>query len=79
MNSVLMQHCPKCRKVITTTMLACPNCGFSLDKNHLAQFRQQWHNRYLKNQEINRKSNKLHLIWLAIFAIVIAVSWVVNG
>ncbi|MFU2059395.1 hypothetical protein ACLSZY_07805 [Avibacterium volantium] len=40
MNSALMQHCPKCRKAITTTMLACPNCGFSLDKNHLTQFRQ---------------------------------------
>ena len=43
----------------------CPECR----KQKLEQRRQQ-------NAEINRKSTKLHLIWLAIFTIVILLtSW----
>ena len=35
--------------------------------------------RRLHNEEVNRKSTKLHIIWFASFAIFIAVtSWMVN-
>lgn len=71
-----LRPCPECRKKISETAQICPNCGFSFDEKALARYRQILEQRRLANQEINRKSVKLHLIWLVIFALVIGLaSW----
>ncbi|HDR0741955.1 TPA: hypothetical protein QB030_000172 [Pasteurella multocida] len=57
----------------------CPNCGFSFKEEDLAVYRQKLEERRLHNQEINKQSAKLHLVWFLIFALVIGIaSWIVN-
>lgn len=69
-----LHKCPECRKKISETAECCPHCGFSFREADLMLFRQKMEQRRLANQEVNRKSVKLHLIWLAIFTLVIAVA-----
>lgn len=69
-----LHKCPECRHKISDTAQLCPNCGFSFAEKDLEIYRQKMEQRRLHNAEINRKSVKLHLIWLAIFAMVIGVA-----
>lgn len=70
-----LTRCPECRKKISESAQFCPNCGFSF-KEDLEIYKQKLEQRRQQNTEINRKSTKLHLIWLAIFTIVILLaSW----
>lgn len=72
-------RCPECRKKISKQAESCPNCGFSFKQEDLEKYKQVLEDRRLQNAEINRKSTKLHLIWLCIFAIFIAVaSWITH-
>ena len=63
-------------KKISESAQFCPNCGFSFKKEDLEIYKQKLEERRQQNAEINRKSTKLHLIWFAIFTIVILLaSW----
>ena len=77
-----LTRCPECRKKISESAQFCPNCGFSFKisgfsfKEDLEIYKQKLEQRRQQNAEINRKSTKLHLIWFAIFTIVILLaSW----
>lgn len=49
------------------------------NKKDLEMYKQRLEARRLHNEEVNRKSTKLHIIWFCIFAIFIALtSWMVN-
>ena len=67
-------RCPECRSKISENASACTHCGFSFAPQDLEIYKQKLEQRRLTNQEINRKSVKLHLTWLAIFAFVIALA-----
>ncbi len=69
-----LHRCPECRKKISETAANCPHCGFSFHKADLEVYKQKLEQRRLHNQEVNRKSAKLHLIWLVIFALVIGIA-----
>ena len=74
-----LTRCPECRKKISENAENCPNCGFSFKQKDLDMYTQRLEARRLHNEEVNRKSTKLHIIWFCIFAIFIAVtSWMVN-
>lgn len=74
-----LHRCPECRKRISDSVENCIHCGFSFKEADLEIYRQNLEQRRLHNQEINRKSVKLQLIWLAIFTTVIGIAtWVVN-
>lgn len=74
-----LHRCPECRKRISDSVESCPHCGFSFKDADLEIYRQKLEQRRLHNQEINRKSMKLQLIWLAVFVIVIGVAnFIVN-
>lgn len=66
-----LTRCPECRKKISESAQFCPNCGFSFKEEDLEIYKQKLEERRQHNAEINRKSTKLHLIWFAIFTIVI--------
>ncbi|HHF1939598.1 TPA: zinc ribbon domain-containing protein, partial [Haemophilus influenzae] len=66
--------CPECRKKISENAENCPNCGFSFKQKDLEMYKQRLEARRLHNEEVNRKSTKLHIIWFCIFAIFIAVT-----
>lgn len=72
-----LHRCPECRKRISDSVEACPDCGFSFKEADLEIYRQKLEQRRLHNQEINRKSIKLQLIWLAIFAVVIGIGSII--
>lgn len=75
-----LNRCPECRHKVSESAIICPNCGFSFKEENLEIYRQKLEERRLHNQEINKQSAKLHLVWFMIFALVIGiVSWVVNG
>lgn len=69
-----LQRCPECRHKISESAQVCPNCGFSFEEENLQLYREKLEQRRLHNEEINKKSVKIHLIWGAIFALVIIVS-----
>lgn len=69
-----LHRCPDCRKKISEHAEICVHCGFSFKAENLALFKQKMEQRRLENAEINRKSTKIHLFWLAIFSLVIAIS-----
>lgn len=69
-----LHRCPECRKKISDSIEQCLHCGFSFRTADLAQFKQKMEQRRLENEEINRKSVKIHLFWLAVFATVICVA-----
>lgn len=69
-----LQRCPECRRKISESAKMCPHCGFSFAEADLEIYRQKLEQRRLHNQEVNRKSEKLQLIWLMIFAVVIGVA-----
>lgn len=69
-----LHRCPECRKRISDSVESCPHCGFSFKEADLEIYRQKLEQRRLHNQEINRKSVKLQLIWLVVFAVVIGVA-----
>lgn len=74
-----LTRCPECRKKISENAKNCPNCDFSFKQKDLEMYKQRLEARRLHNEEVNRKSTKLHIIWFCIFAIFIAVtSWMVN-
>lgn len=74
-----LTRCPECRKKISENAENSPNCGFSFKQKDLEMYKQRLEARRLHNEEVNRKSTKLHIIWFCIFAIFIAVtSWMVN-
>lgn len=74
-----LTRCPECRKKISENAENCPNCGFSFKQKDLEMYKQRLEAQRLHNEEVNRKSTKLHIIWFCIFAIFIAVtSWIVN-
>ncbi|MCK9140201.1 zinc ribbon domain-containing protein [Haemophilus influenzae] len=74
-----LTRCPECRKKISENAKNCPNCGFSFKQKDLEIYKQRLEARRLHNEEVNRKSTKLHIIWFCIFAIFITVtSWMVN-
>lgn len=71
-----LYRCPECHKKISDSAEICVHCGFSFRAADLEVYKQKLEQRRLQNQETNRKSVKLHLIWLAVFALVIAIaSW----
>ena len=71
-----LTRCPECHKKISESAQFCPNCGFSFKEEDLEIYKQKLEQRRQQNAEINRKSTKLHLIWFAIFTIVILLaSW----
>ena len=71
-----LHKCPECRRKISDSAALCPHCGFSFAAADLEIYKQKLEQRRLHNAEINRKSTKLHLIWLVIFALVIGIaSW----
>lgn len=77
--NMALHRCPECRHKVTESALSCPNCGFSFKEENLAVYRQKLEERRLHNQEINKQSAKLHLVWFLIFALVIGIaSWIVN-
>lgn len=69
-----LHRCPECRKRISDSVESCPHCGFSFKEADVEIYRQKLEQRRLHNQEINRKSVKLQLVWLAIFTVVIGVA-----
>lgn len=73
-----LQRCPDCRKKISDTVEQCVHCGFSFREADLEKFRQKMEERRLLNQEINRKSVKIHLFWLMAFTLVIALAALMN-
>ena len=74
-----LHRCPECRKKISESVQACPHCSFSFKEADLEIYCQKLEQRRKINQEINRQNNKLQLVWLLIFAVVIGVaSWWVN-
>lgn len=73
-----LHRCPECRKKISEQAEICPHCGFSFREADLAIFKQKMEQRRLHNQEINRKSVKLHLVWLAIFALVLGIASLIH-
>lgn len=74
-----LHRCPECRKRISDSVESCPHCGFSFKEADLEIYRQKLEQRRLHNQEVNRKSVKLQLVWLLIFALIIIVAgWFVN-
>lgn len=73
----MLHRCPECRKKISESAEFCPNCGFSFKPENLEIYKQKLEERRLHNEEINRKSVKIHLIWGAIFALVLIVAgWI---
>ncbi|QPB42152.1 zinc ribbon domain-containing protein [Rodentibacter haemolyticus] len=74
-----LTRCPECRKKISNRAVHCPNCGFSFKEEELEIYKQKLEERRLHNAEINRKSTKLQLIWLCIFALFLAVASIVNS
>ena len=71
-----LTRCPECRKKISESAQFSPHFGFSFKEEDLEIYKQKLEQRRQQNAEINRKSTKLHLIWLAIFTIVILLaSW----
>ena len=77
---VMLHCCPECRKKISQSAEFCPNCGFSFKPENLEAYKQKLEERRLQNEEINRKSAKLHLVWGVIFAVVLIVaSWITNN
>lgn len=74
-----LTRCPECRKKISRQAEFCPHCGFSFKEEDLERYKQTLEARRLHNQAINRKSAKIQLIWLCIFALVIAITaWFTN-
>lgn len=73
-----LHRCPECRKKISDTIEQCIHCGFSFKQEDLEKFKQKMEQRRKENEEVNRKSVKLHLIWLAIFSIVILISYLIT-
>lgn len=69
-----LHRCPECRKRISDSVESCPHCGFSFKEADLEIYRQKLEQHRLNNQEINRKSMKLQLVWLVIFILVISVA-----
>ncbi|MEG9530269.1 zinc ribbon domain-containing protein [Mannheimia indoligenes] len=69
-----LHRCPECRKRISDSVESCPHCGFSFKEADLEIYRQKLEQRRLHNQEINRKSMKLQLIWLGVFTLVIGIA-----
>ncbi|QLB20949.1 hypothetical protein A6B43_05120 [Vespertiliibacter pulmonis] len=69
-----LHRCPECRHKISESSTVCIHCGFSFSENNMASYTQKLEQRRLHNEEINRKSVKLHLIWLIIFTLVIGIS-----
>lgn len=77
--NMALHRCPECRHKVSESALNCPNCGFSFKEEDLAVYRQKLEERRLHNQEINKQSAKLHLVWFLIFALVIGIAnWIVN-
>jgi uncharacterized protein HI_1126 len=77
---IMLHRCPECRKKISESAEFCPNCGFSFKSENLEIYKQKLEERRLHNEEINRKSVKIHLIWGAIFALVLIVAgWLTNN
>ncbi|HGO5848108.1 hypothetical protein M3703_01600 [Mannheimia haemolytica] len=74
-----LHRCPECRKRISDSLEHCIHCGFSFKEADLAIYRQKLEQRRLHNQEINRKSVKLQLIWLVIFIAVIALASLITN
>ncbi|MEG9489053.1 zinc ribbon domain-containing protein [Mannheimia indoligenes] len=72
-----LHRCPECRKRISDSIESCPHCGFSFKEADLEIYRQKLEQRRLHNQEVNRKSVKLQLIWLGIFTVVIGVATII--
>lgn len=69
----MTQHkCPECNKKVSESALNCPNCGFLFDEKTKEKYQSAVENRRIRNREINRKSAKLQLVWLIIFALIIA-------
>lgn len=67
-------RCPECRQKISEHAQSCPHCGFSFKPEDLVIYKQKLEERRLQNAEINRKSIKLHLIWLFIFTLFIVIA-----
>lgn len=72
-----LHRCPECRKRISDSVESCPHCGFSFKEADLEIYRQKLEQRRLHNQEVNRKSVKLQLIWLGIFTVVIGIGTII--
>ncbi|MGX2950628.1 hypothetical protein ACWIUA_06975 [Ursidibacter sp. B-7004-1] len=73
-----LRRCPECHKKISDSVEHCIHCGFSFKEADLEIYKQKLEQRRLENQEINRQSVKIHLIWLAIFIAVIVTATVLQ-
>ena len=69
-----LHNCPECRRKISDSAKLCPHCGFSFAEADLEVYHQKLEQRRLHNAEVNRQSVKLHLVWFAIFALVIGLA-----
>lgn len=69
-----LQRCPDCCTKISQSAQICPHCSFQFDQASLDKLRMLQQQRYQQNQEINRQSTKIQLIWLIIFALVIGIT-----
>lgn len=68
-----MLNCPHCEKKVDSSLSHCPFCQTPLHDEAAKQVYQQ---RIIQStqerQELNKRSAKVQLVWLVIFAIVIA-------
>ncbi|MDD6910443.1 zinc ribbon domain-containing protein [Actinobacillus minor] len=69
-----LHRCPECRKKISESAEVCPHCGFSFKTADLEAYKQKLEARRLHNQELNRQSSKIQLVWLLIFIVVLTVA-----
>lgn len=66
-----IRRCPECNLKMSASLADCPHCGFCCKAENRIQYQQALEKRRLINREINRKSAKLHLVWLVIFILVL--------
>lgn len=67
-----MLCCPHCEKDVESRFLHCPFCGKPLHDETAKQiYKQRVAQRIQENRELNKRSARLQLIWLIIFAVVI--------
>lgn len=69
-----LHRCPECRKKISESAEVCPHCGFSFKTADLEAYKQKLEAHRLHNQELNRQSSKIQLVWLLIFIVVLTVA-----
>ena len=70
----MLTRCPECRHKVSDSAKTCPSCGFSFDPQDLERYKQQLERLREHKKEVNKKSDKLQLIWLFVFAAFIGIA-----